>query len=259
MRGGVCQGLLLGLLLAGCREVDQRQSLEDPVFRPEILERLPHDPAAFTQGLLIDGPYWLESTGLYGRSELREVRRSDGEVLRRVPISPRLFGEGLALWQGRLYQLTWRERTCIVYDRETFEEIERFRYPGEGWGLTNNDEHLFMSDGTSTIRVLDPLTFREMRRFEVRGVRGAIEKLNEMEWIDGELWANIFETKWIVRFSPEDGRVLGFIDLHHLPLPEDRHPGQDVLNGIAVDPETGGVWVTGKKWKGLYRIERPRE
>jgi glutamine cyclotransferase len=248
---------LLLLSLAGCRGSRTDFSGEDPVFRPAILDRLPHDPGAFTQGLLIDGDYWLESTGQYGASELREVRMADGGVVRRVALSPRLFGEGLALWNGKLFQLTWRERTAIVYDRETFQEIKRFRYPGEGWGLTNNDTHLFMSDGSSTIRVLDPRTFREIRRFEVRGSRGPVTQLNELEWIDGEIWANIFQTNWIVRFSPENGRVLGFIDLHHLPPEEDIHPRQDVLNGIAVDPATGYVWVTGKYWKALYRIERP--
>jgi glutamine cyclotransferase len=257
MRAHGLVGLILGLALSACREAKPARRGEDPVFRPQILAGLPHDPEAFTQGLLIDGDFWLESTGQYGRSELREVRMSDGEVVRRVALSPRLFGEGLALWRGRLYQLTWRERTAIVYDRATFEERERFRYPGEGWGLTNNDEVLFMSDGSAEIRVLDPLTFREIRRFEVRGARGAVSQLNELEWIDGELWANIFQTNWIVRFSPKDGRVIGFVDLHHLPPPEDVHPGQDVLNGIAVDPATGDIWVTGKNWKALYRIERP--
>lgn len=250
-------GLLWILVFTACRESTSSPRAEDAVFRPEILARLPHDPRAFTQGLLLDGDVWLESTGQYGQSELREVRKTDGYVLRRVALSPRLFGEGLTLWQGRLYQLTWRERTAIVYDRETLEEIERFRYPGEGWGLTHNDQVLFMSDGSSEIRVLDPLTFRELRRFEVRGARGAISQLNELEWIEGEIWANIFQTGWIVRFSPEDGRVIGFVDLHHLPLPEDVHPHQDVLNGIAVDPATGAIWVTGKNWKALYQIERP--
>lgn len=249
--------LILALCLSACREQTPSAAREDPVYRPEILDRLPHDPEAFTQGLLSDGKVWLESTGLYGRSELREVRKSDGGVLRRVPLSPRLFGEGLALWRGKLFQLTWRERTAIVYDRETFEELKRFRYPGEGWGLTNNEDVLFMSDGTADIRVIDPETFRELRRFQVRGARGPVRHLNELEWINGEIWANIFQTRWIVRFSPEDGRVLGFIDLHHLPLPEDIHPGQDVLNGIARDPLTGSVWVTGKNWKALYRISRP--
>lgn len=230
----------------------------DPVYRPEILERRPHDPEAFTQGLLIDGEVWLESTGLYGRSELREVRREDGVVLRRVALSPRLFGEGLTLWRGRLYQLTWRERTCIVYDRGSFEEVARFRYPGEGWGLTDDGERLYMSDGSAVIRVLDPETFRELRRFEVRGAKGPVAQLNELEWVDGEIWANVFQTKWIVRFSPETGRVLGFLDLHHLPPEADAHAGQDVLNGIAVDPGSGDVWVTGKLWTGVYRISRPR-
>ena len=250
--------LLIPLWMWGCaRQEPTAPPAADPIFRPRILASLPHDPEAFTQGLLIDGRYWLESTGRYGRSELREVLRETGEVVRRVPLASRYFGEGLALWQGRLFQLTWRERTAIVYDRETFEEIGRFEYEGEGWGLTSNERYLLMSDGSSRIRVIDPETFMELRRFQVRGAQGPVTRLNELEWINGELWANIFQTNWIVRFEPETGRVLGFLDLHHLPLPEHRTGGEDVLNGIAVDPESGEIWVTGKLWTRLYRLEWP--
>jgi len=222
-----------------------------------VLASAPHDPSAFTQGLLIDGDVWLESTGQYGRSELREVKRETGEILRAVPLPAAFFGEGLTLWNGKLFQLTWRERTAFVYHRESFEELKRFPYAGEGWGLTNDETSLYMSSGSSWIRVLDPLTFKETRRFQVNGTMGPVPMLNELEWVNGELWANVFQSKWIVRIDPADGRVLGWIDLHHLPLPEHAHPGQDVLNGIAVDPATGEIWVTGKHWKALYRIESP--
>ncbi len=259
MRRKAGAALFLGFVLAcaGCGSRHEAVAGEDPVVRPAITGRLPHDVNAFTQGLLMDGEVWLESTGQYGKSDLREVDVRTGEVLRKVPLDRRHFGEGLALWKNRLYQLTWRERVCIVYDRETFKEIERFRYSGEGWGLTNNERHLFMSDGSATIRVKDPNTFRELRRFEVRGAQGPVTRLNELEWIDGEIWANIFQTKFIVRFDPSNGRVLGFIDLRHLPPEEDRHPGEDVLNGIAVDPANGDIWVTGKYWKALYRLDWP--
>jgi glutamine cyclotransferase len=229
----------------------------EPVHQPEVLQRKPHDPEAFTQGLLIDGDFWLESTGRFGKSELRELDRNSGEVKRSQKLPDRYFGEGLALVKGRLYQLTWQAGVCRVWNRETFELIREFNYSGEGWGLTTDGTHLYMSDGSSVIRVMDPETFAEVRRFEVRGSRGAVRNLNEMEWVEGELWANLFETKWIVRFSPRNGRVLGYLDLSHLPLVMDWHGDQDILNGIARDPETGGIWVTGKLWRAFYRIEWP--
>jgi len=250
--------LILLLLSAACsRQAPLSPPPMEPVFRPGVLASAPHDPQAFTQGLLIDGAFWLESTGQYGRSELREVRRSTGEVLRAVPLPAAFFGEGLALFKGKLYQLTWRERTVFVYDRDSFQELRRFSFEGEGWGLANDEQSLYMSNGGSWIRVLDPETFTEQRRFQVTGSRGPVRLLNELEWVDGELWANVFQSKWIVRIDPAAGRVIGWIDLHHLPLSEHAHPAQDVLNGIALDPADGGIWVTGKNWKALYQIERP--
>jgi len=258
-------GPILCLLLCslGCREKPSEGVPQTPVpapapvhtVQPEITARLPHDPKAFTQGLLFEEEVWLESTGQYGASDLREVDRATGQVRRRLPFEDRFFGEGLARIGNRLYQLTWREHTARVVDWTTFTEIRRVRYPGEGWGLCTDGEHLFLSDGSATIRVLEPETFREIRRFQVRGPDGPVVRLNELEWIQGEIWANIFQTKRIVRFTPE-GRVLGTLDLSFLPLEEDRHPDQDVLNGIAYDPETDQVWVTGKYWKALYAFQR---
>jgi glutamine cyclotransferase len=219
-------------------------------------DRLPHDASAFTQGLIWEKDLWLESTGQYGESKLREVDQKTGKVLRQVALEPRFFGEGLAEVDGKLYQLTWMERTCIVYDRETFKELNRFQYPGEGWGLATDGKWLYMSDGSASIRVIDPETFEVKRRFRVMEGAQAVPKLNELEWIQGEIWANIFQTGWIVRFSPEDGNVIGYVDLGHLPQPEDRHPSQDVLNGIAYNPVDDVVWVTGKYWKALYSFSR---
>jgi len=250
---------LLLVSMVGCGPRSPATAPSEPIHRPRILDSAPHATDAFTQGLLIDGDRWLESTGQYGQSELREVDRASGEVVRRVRLGRRYFGEGLALHEGRLYQLTWKERTCFVYDRDTFELLDRRPYRGEGWGLAGDGIHLYMSDGSDTIRVMDPEDFSEIRRFRVQGAAGPVDGLNEMAWIDGELWANVFPTKWIVRFAPDDGRVLGFLDLNHLPPPADVHPGQDVLNGIAYDPANGAVWVTGKHWKRLYRVEWPPE
>lgn len=243
-------GLLACLLLAGLSAV-----AED--VRPKILERLPHDPKAFTQGLMLDGDVWLEGTGRYGKSDLREVDRQTGEVLRRLPLPPHWFGEGIVEFDGKIYQLTWLAGVCRVVDRETFKVVKRFQYPGEGWGITTDGRRLYMSDGTPDIRILDPETFEEQKRITVKEEGRPIQNLNELEWIDGEIWANIWQTKRIVRIDPKTGEVLGGIDLSHLPLKEDRWYGQDVLNGIAVDPENGEIWVTGKLWKALYRIAWP--
>lgn len=247
-------------LYSGCgieawRPTESRHS--EPVAQPRILASAPHDPTAFTQGLVIEGDTWLESTGRYGHSELREVDRTTGRVRRRVRLAPRYFGEGLTLLHGRLYQLTWREQTCIVYDRETLRELQRFTYDGEGWGLTDDGKRLYMSDGTDILRVFDPETFREERRFHVHSQEGPVSRLNELEWIGGEIWANIFQRRQLVRIDPADGRVKGFVDLSHLPPAEDVHPQQDVLNGIAFDPANGAIWVTGKNWRRLYQLEWP--
>lgn len=243
---------LLGLL-GSCVVVHAAES----VVRPPILERKPHDPKAFTQGLIIDGPVWLESTGLYGKSDLREVERKTGKILRKQPLPDEYFGEGLTLLDGRLYQLTWRNGVCRVWDRKEFTLLREFNYSGEGWGLTTDGKNLYLSDGTAVIRVIDPETFKEVRRFQVLSTRGPVRFLNELEWVEGELWANIFQTKRIVRIRPRDGKVLGFIDLGHLPIVMDQRVEQDVLNGIARDPETGDIWVTGKLWNALYRIQWP--
>ncbi|MEX2606314.1 MAG: glutaminyl-peptide cyclotransferase [Kiritimatiellia bacterium] len=229
----------------------------ESVIQPRIEQRKPHDPEAYTQGLLIDGDVWLESTGQYGKSELREVDRETGRVLRSQSLPKRYFGEGLALLNGKLYQLTWREGVCLVWNRERFELIQELTYEGEGWGLTTDGKVLYMSDGSSVIRVLNPDTFKELRRFEVRYRGGAVRNLNELEWVEGELWANVFETNRIVRISPRSGQVTGLLDFSHLPIAMDWHAEQDVFNGIARDPDTGEIWVTGKLWKALYRIQWP--
>lgn len=230
---------------------------DEPVVRPRILERKPHDSEAFTQGLLIDGDVWLESTGRYGKSELREVDRKTGKVLRRDKLPDTYFGEGLALLNGKLYQLTWLEGVCRVVDRNTFNLLREFTYKGEGWGLTTDGKLLYMSDGSAIIRVMDPETFNEIRRFRVLSSKGPVMMLNELEWVEGEIWANIFGTGYVARIRPRDGKVLGFVDLRHLPMVMDQRPEQDVLNGIARDPETGDIWVTGKLWNALYRIQWP--
>ncbi len=242
-------------LLLGCN--NQRPRSTPIVKEPAILSFVPHDITAFTQGLVIDGDVWLESTGRYGHSELREVERQSGKVLRSVTLPENLFGEGLALFAGNLYQLTWREGLCFVYDRETFEVVGHFRYEGEGWGLTNCDQWLYMSNGSDTMQVRDPASFRIIRTIDVHDHQGPVTQLNELAWIEGEIWANIFETKTIARINPETGHVIGYLTFDHLPLPGHEHPKQDVFNGIAYDPKDQSIWVTGKKWSHLYQIQWP--
>ena len=167
------------------------------------------------------------------------------------------FGEGLALLEGKLFQLTWRSGVGRVVDRKTLKSIGTFTYRGEGWGLTTDGKHLFLSDGTPEIRVLDPESFKVLKRIRVTEQGWPVVHLNELEWIQGEIWANIWMTRRIVRIDPETGEVKGGLTFPHLPQEEDRWRGQDVLNGIAIDPENGAIWITGKLWKALYRIEWP--
>lgn len=247
--------LLASYIVSGCNQQANRPIT--PVIQPEIVASVPHDTNAFTQGLLIDGDVWLESTGRYGKSELREVDRATGDVIRRSPLADNLFGEGLALYNGTLYQLTWREGLCILYDRDTFEMTGHFRYEGEGWGLTNCDQWLYMSNGSNQIQVRSPETFRIMQTISVQDHAGDVDQLNELAWIDGEIWANIFQTKEIARIDVDTGKVIEYLQFEHLPLAGDEHPQQDVFNGIAYDPADESIWVTGKKWSKLYQISWP--
>jgi glutaminyl-peptide cyclotransferase len=223
----------------------------------EIVNVYPHDPAAFTQGLLYRDGRLYESTGLRGRSSLREVRLETGEVLRQRALEPRFFGEGLADWGDRLVQLTWQAGLGFVYDLETFEILRTFRYPGEGWGLARHGEHLIMSDGTAELRFLDPETFEERHRITVMEEGREVRNLNELEVIDGKVYANVFLTDEIVIIDPASGRVTGRIDLRGLLTPAERSR-TDVLNGIAYDAEGDRLFVTGKLWPKLFEIELRR-
>lgn len=221
-----------------------------------VVNDYPHDPAAFTQGLAYVDGRLFEGTGLEGESTLREVELETGDVLRSHSLSPDLFGEGITLLDGRIYQLTWRSQTAIAYDAETFEEIERFTYPAEGWGITDDGESLYMSDGSHEITIRDPETFEETGRLQVRHDGVPVTDLNELEWIDGQIYANVWQTDMIVRIDPTSGQVTARIDLGGLLDPEDRADYDvDVLNGIAWDEGERRLFVTGKLWPRLYEIE----
>lgn len=218
-----------------------------------IVRAYPHDPAAFTQGLVYADGVLYESTGLYGRSSLRRVALETGEVLQQRDLPAEYFGEGLALFDGRLIQLTWQNNTGFVYDAASFALQQTWAYPTEGWGLTHDGAHLIMSDGSATLRFLDPRTFQAQREVLVTDGGRPVGLLNELEYVNGEVFANVWQTDWIARIDPQTGRVLGWIDLSGLLAPEERQ-GADVLNGIAYDAQNGRLFVTGKLWPKLFEI-----
>ena len=218
----------------------------------------PHDTAAFTQGLLAAGGRLVESTGLEGQSELREVDRRTGRVRRRVALPASEFGEGIAIVGRRLYQLTWRAGRGHVYDAATLAPVDSFAYEGEGWGLTSDGRRLFMSDGTSRVRVVDPEGFRVERTIQVSEAGQPVWMLNELEWVNGELWANVYRTNLVARIDPGSGRVVGWVDVAGLLTPTERLDVTErggVANGIAFDSARGRVLLTGKKWPLLFEVD----
>ncbi len=213
-----------------------------------------HDPNAFTQGLLYHEGSFYEGTGLYGQSSIREVDPASGEVLRSLDLSADYFGEGIALVGRRLYQLTWRSHKGFVYNVDTFEQLASFSYDTEGWGLTYDGERLIMSDGTDTLHFIDPSNCRGGGDMQVRDTR-PVGRLNELEYIDGEILANVWQTDEILRIDPATGQVTGHIDLAGLLPAQYQGPNVDVLNGIAWDAEQQRLFVTGKRWPRLFEIE----
>ena len=220
----------------------------------KVVAAYPHDPAAFTQGLAIEAGQLYEGTGQYGASTVRRVDLKSGRPEKQRALSPRYFGEGIAILEGLLYQLTCQNGAVVVYDLETFEVQRTMQYDGEGWGLTHDARELIMSDGSATIRFRDPQTFAVTREIAVRDGNVPLVRLNELEYIDGEIWANIWYDDRIARISPADGRVLGFIDLSTL-YPQSARGSEAVLNGIAYDAAAKRLFVTGKNWPQLYEIE----
>ncbi len=220
----------------------------------KILHVFPHDPQAFTQGLLYHDGLLYESTGGFGTSSIRQVELETGKVLQKRDLGRTYFGEGLALWDDRLIQLTWRSGTGFVYDLERLELVDDFAYPGEGWGLTEDDDSLIMSDGSSQLRRLDPHSYAETRRLTVHEQGRAQAGLNELEYINGEIWANVYPTKRVVRINPGDGSVTGSLDLTGILGVRRRVSPDAVANGIAFDPHGERIFVTGKLWPVLFEI-----
>lgn len=220
-----------------------------------VINAFPHDHGAFTQGLVYERGFLYEGTGLYGRSSLREVVLETGQVTRISRLESRYFGEGITIFGNRVLQLTWVARTGFVYNRETFERVRSFSYSSEGWGITHDGRRLIVSDGTPTLYFRDPDTFEEVGRVEVRDEMGPVTRLNELEYVEGEVYANVWESDLIARINPESGRVVGWIDLAGL-MPGREKLGQDAaLNGIAYDGDGKRLFVTGKRWPKLFEIQ----
>jgi glutamine cyclotransferase len=242
--------------LAAWAQLEARRGPEIWAF--EVVAAYPHDPSAFTQGLTVHEGVLYEGTGQYGASSVRRVDLATGRIERLRALDGRYFGEGIAILGGKLYQLTWQNGVGIVYDLQTFDVVETFRYNGEGWGLTQDGAHLIVSDGSPTLRYLDPATFTVVRELAVRDGDLPVERLNELEYVDGEIWANIWYEDRIARISPQSGAVLGWVDLAML-YPRSARGSEAVLNGIAYDAAAERLFVTGKNWPQLYeiRIVRP--
>lgn len=241
---------LVGLAIAA-----QLKRGEHGITGYKVIAEYPHDPKAFCQGFVVADGQMYEGTGKYGESTLRKIDLETGRILSVVPLDSAYFGEGVTILDGQIYQLTWQNRIGLVYDQKTMKRVNTFRYTGEGWGLTNDGKRLILSDGTSMLRFIDPKTFNVVKRLRVRGTSGAVDKLNELEYVKGEILANIWYADRIARISPESGEILGWIDLSGLYPEKLRASREDVLNGIAFDEASERLFVTGKNWPKVYEIE----
>ena len=235
--------------------VGQTLVCQVPQYTYKVIHAYPHDPLAFTQGLEYHGGVLYEGTGLEGSSMLRKLDLETGKLVKSTPLEEQYFGEGITVLNNRIFELTWQTHKGFVYDQASFQQIDTFNYPGEGWGLTNDGKQIYMGDGTSEIRCWDPATLKETRRIKVHDGDKPVNMLNELEYVKGEIYANVWQTDRIARISPQDGRVLGWIDLSGLLTEDERSHGADVLNGIAYDPQSDRLFVTGKLWPKLFEIK----
>ena len=232
----------------------QVKSAALPLYSYTIIRSYPHDPTAFTQGLQFADGVLYEGTGLNGKSSIRKVKLETGEILQRRNVAAAHFGEGITLWGPTIIQLTWQSGLAFVYDRVTFAPQRSLSYRGEGWGLTHDGTNIIMSDGTAQLRLLDPTTLKELSRVTVRDGGTAVQKINELEYVKGEILANVWQTERIARIDPKTGTVTGWIDLAGLLTPSER-ASADVLNGIAYDAAADRLFVTGKWWPRIFEIK----
>ena len=257
----------LPLLAGGCDEVQTigmprlipasemlQNTARIPVVNVKLVRAYPHDPRAFTQGLEYYGGFLYESTGIAGESTLRKIALDTGKVIQKVDLPPQYFGEGLTIFRGRIYQLTWLSKKGFIYDLRSLQKIGEFPYDGEGWGLTHDDKSLIMSDGTNKIRYIDPVSFGVTRTLEVYAGSEGVVNLNELEYVKGEIFANIWHSPRIARIDPRSGQVLAWIDLTSI-VAKEQHSEEAVLNGIAYDKIGDRLFVTGKNWSKVFQIK----
>lgn len=255
--------LVIGLLaLTGALFINHSSNLQPsansnviPVYTYKVINTYPHDRSAFTEGLIFEDGVLYEGTGLNGYSTLRRVKLETGEILQICELPPQFFGEGVTIYGTKIIQLTWQSNIGFVYDKYSFKLLQEFNYPDEGWGITHNGKHLIMSDGTATLHFLDPETFEEISQIEVSANNIPVTGINELEYIKGEIYGNIWQTERIARINPQTGQVIGWIDLKGILSPEDHTEAVDVLNGIAYDSKNNRLFVTGKFWPKLFEIE----
>ena len=226
-----------------------------PVYTYKVVNTYPHDRSAFTEGLVFEDGVLYEGTGLRGYSNLRRVKLETGEILQICELPPQFFGEGVTVYGNKIIQLTWQSHIGFIYDKYSFKLLQEFNYPDEGWGIAHDGKHLIMSDGTATLHFLDPETFEEISQIEVSANNTPVTRINELEYIQGEIYANIWLTELIARIDPLTGQVIGWIDLKGILSPEDDSETVDVLNGIAYDLKNSRLFVTGKFWPKLFEIE----
>ena len=231
------------------------KSTKAPISSIKVINIYPHDAKAFTQGLLYYNGYLYEYTGLNGKSTLRKIDIKSGKILQELKLNQKYFAEGITIHKNKIYQLTWQNNIVFVYDLLSFKLLNNFSYPGEGWGITTDGKNLFKSNGTAVIDCIDPEHFTVVRKINVHDGNTAISNLNELEFIRGEIWANILMENVIARISPQTGKVLGWVDLSKLYnlLPDNSRV--DVLNGIAYDQDNDRLFMTGKFWPKIFEIK----
>ncbi|MCZ6639795.1 MAG: glutaminyl-peptide cyclotransferase [Candidatus Dadabacteria bacterium] len=261
-----CSTVILGLvicssfwhsdyLVAFTNSSYANEKIDTPVFGYKIVNTYPHDTNSFTQGLIFDKGVLYESTGLNGHSAVKIVDLKTGKTLKSHELPDNYFGEGIAIIENKIIQLTWRSKTGFVYDKKTLKLIKKFSYQTQGWGITYDGKYLIISDGSAVLYFMDPNTFKVVGTLEVYGDNGKVSKLNELEYINGEIYANIWGIEKIARINSKTGRVTAWIDLSGLLSDQDKKNRVDVLNGIAFNSDKGSLFVTGKLWPKLFEIE----
>jgi glutamine cyclotransferase len=245
------------VLLALCLASAAYAQSSIPVYGYKVLHTYPHDTGAYTEGFFYLNGYFYEGTGTVGQSSVRKVDIKTGEVVQQAHLPPPDYGEGIVAWKHKLIELTWQSHHGYIYDLDSFKKIGQFDYPGEGWALTEDGRHILMSDGTPTIRVLDPETLKQIGKIDVTADGTPLTNINEVEWVKGQIYANVWLTHRIARIDPASGKVVGWIDLTGLGPKADEtlDPDNDVLNGIAYDAKQGRLFVTGKRWPLIYEIQ----